>query len=399
MARNTDMESKPRQQAPATSLPANAAKAGESRADLQLLVESVQDYAIFMLDPTGNIMTWNAGAQRLKGWAAQEIIGRNFSTFYPPEELATNKPARELEIAAAVGRYEEEGWRLRKSGDKFWANVVITRLTDRDGRIVGYGKVTRDLTERRQAELALREAHDELEKRVRERTQLLEAANKELEAFSYSVSHDLRAPLRSMDGFSNALLKQYGAKLDERATDYLNRIRASAQRMGQLIDDLLDLSRLSRQEPHKQRLDLSVMAHGVVAELRKIEPERDVEFSAPPTLPANGDPNLLHLVLQNLLDNAWKYSSTCAAARIEVGANRADDGNLVYFVRDNGVGFDMAFADKLFGAFQRLHSAEEFPGNGIGLATVKRIIHRHGGKIWAHGEPDKGATFYFTLPD
>jgi PAS domain S-box-containing protein len=393
------MESNPRQRAPATSLPATAAKTGESRADLQLLVESVQDYAIFMLDPTGNIMTWNAGAQRLKGWAAQEIIGRNFSTFYPPEELATNKPARELEIAAAVGRYEEEGWRLRKSGDKFWANVVITRLTDRDGHIVGYGKVTRDLTERRQAELALREAHDELEKRVRERTQLLEAANKELEAFSYSVSHDLRAPLRSMDGFSNALLKQYGDKFDERATDYLNRIRASAKRMGQLIDDLLDLSRLSRQEPHKQRLDLSVMAHSIIAELRKIEPERDVEFSVPPTLPANGDPNLLHLVLQNLLGNAWKYSSKRAAARIEVGANRADDGILVYFVRDDGVGFDMAFADKLFGAFQRLHSAEEFPGNGIGLATVKRILHRHGGKIWAHGELDKGATFYFTLPD
>jgi signal transduction histidine kinase len=224
----------------------------------------------------------------------------------------------------------------------------------------------------------------------------LEAANRELEAFSYSVSHDLRAPLRGIDGFSQALLEDYADKVDGQGKDYLRRVREASQHMAQLIDDLLNLSRVSREEIQREEVDLSAMARTIATELRKSQPERRVEFVIANGLVANADERLLRVAMENLLENAWKFTGKHAQATIEIGVTQVD-GEQVFYVRDNGAGFDMAYADKLFGTFQRLHGRTEFPGTGIGLATVQRIVHRHGGRPWAKGGVGKGATFYFTL--
>ena len=250
--------------------------------------------------------------------------------------------------------------------------------------------------ERRDSEI--RALNEGLERRVTERTAELEVVNRDLESFSYSVSHDLRAPLRSIDGFSQALLEDYVDTLDEQGKDYLQRVRASAQGMGYLIDDLLALSRVTRSEMRRETVSLSALAEAVMDEVRRAEPQRRVEVAIQPGLQAVGDLQLLRIVLANLLSNAWKFTGRQPQPRIEFGAMRNADGAPTYFVRDNGVGFDMAYADKLFGPFQRLHSLSEFPGTGIGLATVQRIVHRHGGQVGAEGVPGQGATFSFTLP-
>jgi light-regulated signal transduction histidine kinase (bacteriophytochrome) len=229
-----------------------------------------------------------------------------------------------------------------------------------------------------------------------ERSLQLEASNHELEAFSYSVSHDLRAPLRGIDGWSAALLEDYGGTLDQGGQQYLNRLRAETQRMGRLIDDLLHLSRVTRVEMQRQPVDVTALAQAVAARLTENHAGREIEFVIQPGLTGSADPHLLDVVLTNLLDNAVKFASRRAHARIEVGRTE-DQGQEVFFVRDNGAGFDMAYAGALFGAFQRLHKVTDFPGTGIGLATVHRVIHRHGGRVWAEGQVDAGATFHFTL--
>ncbi len=230
-----------------------------------------------------------------------------------------------------------------------------------------------------------------------ERAAALETANKELEAFSYSVSHDLRAPLRSIDGFSQAIIEDYEDEIDERGKDYLRRVRSAAQHMAHLIDDMLNLSRVTRNEMVLQEIDLSGMAKDIAENLRGLQPERKVEFIIQPDIMVRGDEHLLRIALENLFNNAWKYTSKHLTARIEFGL-RTFEQKQVCFVKDDGAGFDMKYAQKLFGAFQRMHTAEEFPGTGVGLATVQRIIHRHGGKIWAESEVEKGATFYFSIP-
>ncbi len=273
-----------------------------------------------------------------------------------------------------LGRIEDQDRALRASQDELqrYATELEQRVEER----------THELQER----------HEALRRNAAE----LLAANTELDAFAYSVSHDLRAPLRSIDGFSQVLLEDYGAKLDEAGQDSLRRVRAATQRMGTLIDDLLKLARITRTEIRAEAVDLSDLARDIAAELQRATPERQVEFTIAPRLKARGDPRLLRVVLDNLLRNSWKYTAKQARPQIEFGSVE-ENGGQAFMVRDNGAGFDMKYADKLFGVFQRLHSAADFEGTGVGLATVRRIINRHGGRIWAEGAVDQGATFYFTL--
>ncbi len=362
----------------------------------RLLVESVRDYAIFALDPDGKIISWNAGAERAKGYKANEAIGRHFSMFYTDEDRLRGHPQDELRVAAGDGVSREHGWRVRKDGTVFWASVTITALRDPTGTLVGYAKVTQDLTAARQAEHDLRSANDELETRVQQRTADIAATNHELEAFSYSISHDLRAPLRALDGFSKLLLERAGPRLDPPDLDYLERIRGAAQRMAQLTDALLALSRLTRAPMESIEVDLAPMIADVIAERRAAEPGRTVEVVMPDRLVAAGDRRFLRVVVENLIANAWKFTRARAQAHIEIGAETVD-GERTFFVHDNGVGFDMLRAERLFTPFQRLHRASEFEGTGIGLATTARIVQRHGGRIWAEASPGAGATFRFTL--
>lgn len=352
----------------------------------RLLTETVKDYAILMLNPEGYITSWNTGAERIKGYKAHEIIGQHFSIFYPQEAQDQKHPEYELKVAAEKGWFEEEGWRVRKDKSLFWANVTVTALRNKQGELIGFSKITRDLTERKKLEDALVS-----------RSQQLETVNKELEAFSYSVSHDLRAPLRAVDGFSQAVLQLYGDKLEDRGKDYLNRIRHGSQEMAQLIDDMLTLSRLSRGELNiEEEVNLSQTVLEILNNLAQQEPERKIKLDIEEHIRVRGDKRLLQAVMENLINNAWKYTSKHPEAHIEFGKFQSNSTS-IYYVKDDGAGFDMQYADKLFGAFQRLHGTAEFPGTGVGLATAARIIHRHGGEIWAEAEVEKGATFYFTL--
>lgn len=252
-----------------------------------------------------------------------------------------------------------------------------------------------EIAERQQAEQRVQSLNQGLRQAVLE----LKAVNHELEAFSYSVSHDLRAPLRSIDGFSQALLEDYGSQLDHTGQDFLSRIRAATQRMGNLIDALLTLSRVTRSSIRMEAVNLSRIASRIATDLQHGHPERRVEFEIAPELWVYGDAHLLQVVLENLLSNAWKFTSKQPQSKIEVGTMQQEGGIPTYFVRDHGAGFDMVYVDKLFSPFQRLHGMQDFPGNGIGLATVQRIVHRHGGRVWAEGEVERGATFYFTLAE
>ena len=353
---------------------------------------------LLALNQRGEVMLINRAGCQLLGYREDEILGKNWcDTCLPASVRDEVKDVFRRLMAGELEMFEyHENLVVTRSGEErliAWHNVL---LRDQGGQIVGTLSSGEDITERRQAEEALRQLNIELERRVAERTAQLEAANKELESFNYSVSHDLRAPLRSIDGFSQALLEDYGAQLPEPARAYLQRVRAASQRMGQLIEDLLRLSRLSRAEMNLREVDLSAVAQAVADDLHKSQPQRQVEFRIAPGLSARADPTLVYALLQNLLDNAWKFTKWRSPALIEFGAT-ADHAEPVFYVRDNGVGFDMAYAGKLFSPFQRLHSAHEFEGTGIGLAIVQRVVQRHGGRVWTEAAPDQGAAFYFTL--
>jgi PAS domain S-box-containing protein len=519
----------------------------ESEERLRSLLDAVKDYSLIMLNPDGMIVSWNAGAQQIKGYTAEEIIGQHFSRFYPEAVIRDGFPDRALGVAAAEGRFEDEGWRVRKDGSQFWANVVITAIRHPSGRLSGFAKVTRDLTERRRVEqmhLQFRALFESLpglylvltpdfkivaasdaylkatmtkrenllgnglfemfpdnpddpaatgasnlrtslnqvlqtaasdtmaiqkydmrrpdgafeerfwspvnspvlgmDRRIeyiihrvedvtefvrqkpargqpgpqnmQERMQRMEAeifqssqkvqainqqlrvANQELESFSYSVSHDLRAPLRHIDGFVGLLAKQTGEKLNERERRYLTVIAGSARQMGTLIDDLLLFSRMGRSELRQSKVASKSLVHEAVDSLQTETKGRHIEWKVGELPNVQADLAMLRQVWINLLTNAVKYTRPRDPAEIEIGCTDSAGGEHVFFVRDNGVGFDMRYVDKLFGVFQRLHHADQFEGTGIGLANVSRIIHRHGGRTWAEGKVDGGATFFFALP-
>lgn len=335
----------------------------------------------------------NEGFVRGTGYTREEVIGRTsleIALWKTPGERQRAVDA--LRESGRLSGFEVE--LRRKSGEMMACELWVEPIEIGAEPCAIW--VINDVTPHRKAETEIRQLNAELEQRVKERTQKLEQANAELEAFSYTVSHDLRAPLRAIHGFSRLLDEQYAIQLDEQGRDMLRRVSAGAQKMGHLIDDLLKLSRISRQPMHTELLDLSVLAWEVIGDLQADAPERRVAWVIAPQAPAEGDPGLLRVLLQNLIGNAWKYSSRRNDARIEFGVAEKD-GRTVYFVADNGVGFNMASAKNIFVAFQRLHSSLEFPGSGIGLATVARIVQRHGGEVWGEGRPGAGARFYFAL--
>ncbi len=364
----------------------------------------------FAIDLEGRITIWNRAAEEFTGVKAADMLNRSNHEhsipFYgvrrpilidhvltPSEQIRKSYPHVEETGDLVIG----EGYtRSVKRGEAYMLGIAAP-LYDGEGNVVGAIESIRDISERKRMEVAIRTLNQELERRVAERTAQLEYANRELEAFSYSVSHDLRAPLRSIDGFSQILLEDHVESLNEEGKDLLRRSRAAAQRMAQLIDDLLSLSRVSGAEMGRQDVNLTAMAGEIAKELRLAQPDRTVEFVVQEGIHAQGDEHLLRIVLENLFGNAWKFTSKHPTARIEFGMETAG-GNTRFYIRDDGAGFSMATTQDLFGPFRRLHASAEFPGTGIGLATVQRIIHRHGGSVWAVGEVEKGATFYFTLP-
>ena len=348
---------------------------------------------IYMRGLDGRYRFVNREYERIFGVRREEIVGLTDHDLFPPD-VADDFRANDL-AAIAEGR----PMRLEESapgadGPHTYITVKFP-LIDASGDPYAICGISTDITERKRAEEEVRRLNEELEERVRQRTAELEASTRELDAFAYSVSHDLRAPLRSLAGFSEVLLEDYADVIDEVGRGYLQRIEANAGRMARMIDDLLDLSRATRVELRRQQVDLSAVAHDVVAELRDADPARQIDVSVADGLSAGGDPHLIRLVLRNLLGNAWKFTARREPAVIEV--TRADPDGKVFVVRDNGAGFDMRYAAKLFDPFQRLHANADFEGTGIGLAIVHRIVQRHGGRIWAEGEVDHGASFSFTL--
>jgi PAS domain S-box-containing protein len=348
-----------------------------------------------VLDEQGIIRFTNPAIDAMFGYQVGELIGKHVSMLHAGTEVERAHLVTSF-MAELRGRgaWQGEFQNRRKDGSLFYTRARIATLHQPTG--VLWVTVQEDITERKRAEEEIQKLNSDLERRVAERTASLEAANKELESFSYSVSHDLRGPLRAIGGFSQVLLADYADRFDDRGKDYLRRVHAASGRMAELIEALLSLARISRNGIVKQRLDLTALAWSISAELQKADPTRNVALTIQDSLTAEGDPRLIRVVLENLLGNAWKFTAKRSNATIEFGRTERD-GKPVFFVRDNGVGFDMAYSQKLFGAFQRLHGHDEFEGTGIGLATVQRIIHRHGGRIWAEAKAGKGATFYFAI--
>lgn len=353
---------------------------------LDAIIEHIPDM-VFVKDADRLAFTrFNLAGEQLLGVPRSALIGKTDFDLFPAEEAAFFQ-AKDRETLAARKLVEIAEEPIQTKNGMRWLHTKKVPILDEDGTPLYLLGISHDITARKVADEQLRAAKDQAD-----------VASAELEAFSYSVAHDLRAPLRGIDGFSQALLDDYGDRLDEVGRGYLIRVRRLAQRMAELIDDLLALSRVTRADLVFQSVDLTALTQAAVSRLQRLEPERSVEVLVAQGLVVQADARLLSIALDNLLGNAWKFTSKVAAARIELGSEVTETG-VRYFVRDNGAGFDNQYAHKLFGVFQRLHTEAEFPGTGIGLATVARIIHRHRGRVWASGVLGNGATFYFTLGD
>jgi PAS domain S-box-containing protein len=367
--------------------------AEEGHAQLMALIDNTSA-VIYMRDLDGRYLLVNREYERLFDVRRERVLGQTDHDLFPPEIAAAFR-ANDL---AAVARGTPVQMEEIAPGDDGPHNYITVKfpIFDSTGRPYAVCGISTDITDRTRAEEEVRRLNADLERRVRERTAELEASTRELDAFAYSVSHDLRTPLRSLDGFSQVLLDDYTDRLDDDGKDYLRRLQANTIRMGQMIDDLLDLSRATRVELSRRPVGLAELARSVITELREAEPERNVDVGIADDLTTTGDPHLLRLVLMNLIGNAWKFTARSDPSAIDIGSC-GKDGERVFYVRDNGAGFNMEYSAKLFEPFQRLHGRGEFDGSGLGLAIVARILRRHGGRIWAEGAPGQGATFYFTV--
>ena len=359
----------------------------------RLLVEGVADYAIYLIDPQGHVTTWNTGAERVKGYKAEEILGRHFSTFYTPEETAAGVPEQTLKTAREQGHFEGEGWRVRKDGTRFWSTVSISPLKDEQGNLMGFSKITRDITYRKNLMDQIKHHSQELELRIAE----TERVNAELEAFSYSVSHDLRAPLRAIEGFSQALREEYSQLFDDTAKDYLDQVISASARMNRLVQDLLNYSRLSRSELALEAVDLDSAIAAAMKELTASE-RSCITITRHRAVRVMAHESTLIQVLSNLITNALKFHAPDqrpnVTIRTEPGARTK---TLMVSVIDQGIGVAKEHQERIFQVFERLHGIEDFPGTGIGLAIVKRGMERMEGRYGLESSLGKGSRFWIEL--
>jgi signal transduction histidine kinase len=357
---------------------------------------------IVVADMSGKFLVWNAAAEKILGTGPLAVPMEQWSTtfgLYDPSECKPFPPDQLPLTRALQGESckTEMMVRTRGTAKSAWIEVTACPLLDENGKVVGGVAAMHDITERTVSQMKIRKLNDELESRVRERTMQLEETNKELESFTYSVAHDLRAPLRHISGFAQILMEDFSPSLDPALQEYLARIQQGTRRMGLLVDELLNLARVSRKPPILHWTDLSAMSKKIIDDFKPMYEQREVQWMVQELPGARCDAALMKQVFQNLISNAIKYTRTREKAVIEVGQVTSNNQPAIY-VRDNGVGFNMKYAGKLFGIFQRLHSNEDFEGTGVGLATVQRILQMHGGRVWAEAEPNHGATFYFSLP-
>jgi PAS domain S-box-containing protein len=364
----------------------------EAEQQYRRLIEGVTDYAIYSLDAKGHITSWNAGAKRMKGYETAEILGQHFSNFYTVEDVERGQPARVLETAMREGHFEGEGWRIRKDGTRFWSNVVVTAIRDEEGTLLGFSKITRDVTDRKALLDTIQQHSQELEIRIKEREQ----TNAELEAFSYSVSHDLRAPIRAIEGFTDIILEDFGEALPAQAKEYLQQIVSSTARMNRLVQDLLNYGRLSRIELDIGPVNVESVINEACNQL-DAEVRSRVSVSVDSKLMVKAHAAVFRQVISNLMNNAVKFTKPGMPPKVEVRAFRHD--NFVHIeVRDEGIGIAAQHQGRIFQVFERLHNAEEYPGTGIGLAIVKRGVTRMGGTVSLQSEVGKGSTFKLEFP-
>jgi PAS domain S-box-containing protein len=363
------------------------------------LVEQVTDYGIFMLDEKGKIVSWNEGAKRIEGYEESEIIGKYFSIFYPEEDILNGKPAYELKVARAEGKYEEEGWRIRKDGSLFWASVVITAVCNNDGVHIGFSKVTRDLTERKEAEKALRESYERyrlLTDELKITNAELSYANQELEQFTSIVSHDLQEPIRSIKSFLRLIEIKLDDQQNEDLKTYIAKAINAADRMKQLILNLLHYSQLSKVGIVTEEIHVEDLVNEAIQNVRTSVDRNNAQITIETNVDTiEGDRVQLVQLIQNLLSNALKFTDA-ASPKIKISSFR-ENGHVKFAVSDNGIGIADADIGKIFEIFRRLHTKKDYPGTGIGLAICKKIVDRHHGRIWPESVPGKGTTFYFTL--